>query len=143
MALKRLRAIALSSIVVFAALPAYAQTEPSLTLTIDRFATLTGDGSIEFTVRVTCSLPGMEDVREGLAGATQPRTGAAAEGGLSPGISCDGETRTYTAGISLITESRFARGPAIARATVFACNVVDDQQVCVQESVQRRVIVRG
>ena len=125
------------------AVPTAALAQESLTISIDRFATLTSDGSIAFTVHVACSLPGVPDFREGLAGASQPRTGAAAEGGLSPNVVCDGVERTYVASVSLITESGFARGPAVARATAIACNVSDDQQVCVQRSAERRVIVTG
>jgi hypothetical protein len=62
---------------------------------------------------------------------------------LSPDVSCDGVERVYTAGVSLITEQQFKRGPAIARATVIACNTVGDEQVCVQGSAVRRLIVSG
>jgi hypothetical protein len=110
---------------------------------VERHVALTADGSITFSVRVSCELPGTLDFREGLAGAGQPKTGAAAEGGLSPDVSCDGVERVYTAGVSLITEQQFKRGPAIARATVIACNTVGDEQVCVQGSAVRRVIVSG
>ena len=112
-------------------------------ISIEKHARLTVDGSITFTVRVSCDLPGTLDFREGLAGAGQPRTGAGAEGGLSPDITCDGVERTYTAGISLITEQEFKRGPAIAHVTVIACNIVGEDQVCVQETAVRRVIVSG
>ena len=114
-----------------------------VSISIDRHARLTADGSIAFTVRVSCELPGTVDFREGLAGATQPKTGAAAEGGLSPDVVCDGVERIYTAGVSLITEHEFNRGPALARATVIACNIVGEEQVCAQASAERRVIVSG
>jgi hypothetical protein len=112
-----------------------------LSIWIEKDARLTADGSITFTVHVTCELPGTVDLREGLAGAGQTRTGAATEGGLSPEIICDGVERVYTGGDSLLTEQEFKRGPAIAHVTVFACNFVGDQQVCVHASAQRRVIV--
>ena len=133
--------VILSTLVAVLAVPTVAQAQ-EISVSIDRRATLTPDGSIAFTARISCSLPGSPDFRQGLAGATQSRTGAAAEGGLSPDIVCDGVERTYTAGVSVITEDAFRRGPAIARASVIACNTVGEQQVCVQASAQRRVIVR-
>ena len=120
----------------------FAQAQ-EVSISIERRARPASDGSITFKVHVSCELPGNEDFREGLAGATQPKTGAAAEGGLSPDVVCDGVERVYTAGVSLISEEEFTRGPAIARATVIACNTVGDQQVCVQKSAERRVIVSG
>ncbi|MDQ4006318.1 MAG: hypothetical protein M3135_08485 [Actinomycetota bacterium] len=123
-------------------LPSAAQAQ-EISVRIGRQAQLTPDGSITFQVWVSCELPGTPDLREGLAGAGQARTGASAEGGLSPDIVCDGVERAYTAGISLISEEEFARGPATAHATVIACNTVGANQVCVQESARRRVIVRG
>jgi hypothetical protein len=123
--------------------PGAAQAQELSISIVERHVALTADGSFTFTVRVSCELPGTEDFREGLAGATQPKTGAAAEGGLGPDVICDGVERIYTAGISLITEQEFKRGPAVARATVIACNTVGDEQVCVQGSAVRRVIVSG
>ena len=136
------RALALLLLSAVTLLPSVAQAQ-EISVRIARHAQLTSDGSITFRVWVSCELPGTPDFREGLAGAGQPRTGASAEGGLSPDIVCDGVERVYTAGISLISEDPFERGPATANATVIACNTVGDQQVCVQESARRRVIVRG
>ena len=138
------RRIALLFIAITVALvfPLAAQAQ-ELSISIDRHAQLTADGSITFTVRVSCELPGTPDFRQGLAGARQPRTGAAAEGGLGPDIVCDGVSRTYTAGVSVITEEVFKPGPALARAAVIACNTVGTEQVCVEQSVERRVIVTG
>lgn len=129
--------VAIMGVLLF---PGPAQAQEA-SISIGRHAQLTADGSITFKVRLSCELPGSEDFREGLAGAAQPRTGASAEGGLSPDPICDGVERTYTAGVSLITEQEFRRGPAVARATVIACNTVGNEQVCVQESAVRRVIV--
>jgi len=123
-------------------LPGGAQAQ-ELSISIDKHARLTGDGSITFTVRVSCELPGTVDFRQGLAGAVQPKTGAAAEGGLSPDVICDGVEREYTAGVSLITDQEFRPGPALARATVIACNTVGEEQTCAQESAERRVIATG
>jgi hypothetical protein len=114
-----------------------------ISITIDRHAELTGDGSITFTVRLSCELPGTVDVREGLAGAGQTKTRASAEGGLSPDLVCDGIERVYTASVSLLTEDEFKPGPALAHTTVFACNFVGEQQMCIQGSLFRRVIVLG
>jgi hypothetical protein len=125
-------------------LAATAKAQNEISIQIDRHAAPTSDGSITFTARIACGpLPGTEDFREGLAGAGQQRTGAEAEGGLSPDIACDGVERVYTAGISVITDAAFKRGPAVASVAVIACNVLGDQQVCVQASAQRRIIVSG
>ena len=115
-----------------------------ITIDVSKKAQLAADGSVTYTVQVTCGpLPGTVDFTEGLAGAGQPRTGASAEGGLSPNIVCDGIALTYTAGISLLSEDPFKRGRATAFVSVIACNTVGDQQVCVQGSARERVIVTG
>jgi hypothetical protein len=131
--------VAIAGVLLF---PGVAQAQ-EVSISISRHARLTADGSITFTVRVSCELPGTEDFREGLAGAVQPRTGAAAEGGLSPGVICDGVERVYSGDVSLITEQEFKRGPAVARATVHACNTVGGDQICAHASAARRVIVSG
>ena len=118
--------------------------EPPLSIWIEKHAQLNPDGSPTFRVHVTCGpLPGSEDFREGRAGAAQASTGASAEGGLSPDVVCDGTERVYTAGVSLITAHPFRPGPARATASVIACNVVGDHQVCVQDAAHRTVIIRG
>ena len=137
---KRISVFSLLAIAGILLLPGVAHAQ-DISVSIERHARLLADGSITFKVHVSCDLPGSPDFREGLAGAGQPRTGASAEGGLSPDIVCDGVEREYTAGISLITEEEFKRGPAIAHVTVTACNTVDGDQVCVHESARRRVIV--
>jgi len=122
----------------------HALAQDGISIRIEKHARLTAGGGIEFTVHVTCGpLPGTPDFREGHAGATQARTGAAAEGGLSPDVVCDGVERIYTAQVSPITEAVFKRGPAVARASVIACNTVGDKQVCIQATAERRVIIRG
>ena len=124
--------------------PSPAQAQGEVSIRIGKHARLTSDGSVVFTAWVACGpLPGTEDFREGHAGAGQAKTGAGAEGGLSPDIVCDGVERAYTAAPSLITEAEFARGPARGNAAVIACNTVGDDQVCVQASAQRRIIVSG
>ena len=121
-----------------------AKAQSEISIQIDRRAVPTSDGSITFRVRISCGpLPGTEDFREGLAGAGQRKTEAGAEGGLSPDVVCDGVERVYTAGISVITDAVFKRGPAVAFVAVIACNVVGDNQVCVEGSAQRRIIVSG
>ena len=145
----RLARTALVVLGIFAGAPPAAQAqpvagEPALTIRIEKHAQLSSDGSPTFRVHVTCGpLPGSYDFREGHAGAGQARTGASAEGGLSPDIECDGTHRSYTAGLSLITDDRFRPGPAVATAAVIACNVVGDDQVCIQGSARRTVIIQG
>jgi hypothetical protein len=126
------------------AVPGAAQAQADISIEIQKHARLTSGGGVIFTVEIACGpLPGTEDFREGLAGATQLKTGAGAEGGLSPDIVCDGVERVYTAGVSLITEAAFKRGPARATAAVIACNTVGDEQVCIQASAERRIIISG
>ncbi len=138
---RMLTLIVLSTSVMVLAGAAQAQ---EVSIRIDKHARLAPDGSVTFTARVLCGpLPGMEDVREGLAGAGQSKTGAAAEGGLSPTIICDGIERVYTAGVSLLGDAVFERGPARAFVTVFACNTVEEDQICVQASARRRIIISG
>ena len=133
-------------LVAAAALPgtARAQGEISISISIEKHARLTADGGVIFRVHVTCGpLPGTEDFREGFAGAEQARTGAEAEGGLSPDVVCDGVERVHTAALSRITDAAFRRGPADASAAVIACNTVGDDQVCAQAGAQRRIIISG
>jgi hypothetical protein len=126
------------------AFPGVARAQQPISVTIAKHARLTADGGVIFSVRVSCGpLAGTEDFREGSAGAGQPRTGAEAEGGLSPDIVCDGFERVYTADLSTFTDAVFARGPAHANVAVIACNTVGDQQVCVAASAQRRIIISG
>jgi len=133
--------LVLASALSFAA---SAKAQGDVSIRVDKHARLTSDGAITFTVRVACGpLAGTEDFRQGLAGAGQQKTGAGAEGGLSPDLVCDGVERVYTAGISVITEAVFRRGPAVAFVAVIACNVVGDQQVCVEDSVRRRIVISG
>jgi hypothetical protein len=118
--------------------------ESLISVEIEKHAQLTSDGSVVFRVHVTCGpLPGSPDFREGHAGAGQLKTGAGAEGGLSPDVVCDGVERVYTAGVSLITEEPFRFGPANASAAVIACNVVGDAQVCVEDSAHRSIRIHG
>ena len=138
----RLVLLCLAGLIGVIAAPGAAQAQDEITIQIAKHARLTSDGSVTFTVKVTCGpLPGTEDFREGLAGAGQTKTGAGAEGGLSPNIVCDGVERVYTAGVSLITEAEFARGPARARVTVSVCNIVGEDQMCAHESAERRIII--
>jgi hypothetical protein len=121
-----------------------AAAQDGVTIEVSKHARLTSDGSVTFTATVTCGpLPGTLDFTEGLAGAGQAKTGAGAEGGLSPDVVCDGVERVYTAGVSLITEAVFRRGPATAFVGVIACNLVGDEQVCVQASARRRIVISG
>jgi hypothetical protein len=125
-----------------AAQPALAQG--GVSIRINKHAELTPGGGVRFGVRVTCGpLPGSEDFREGLAGAGQKKTGAAAEGGLSPDIVCDGVRRVYAADLSVFTDEVFKRGRAVGFAAVTACNVVGDEQVCAQASARRQIVISG
>ena len=121
--------------------PGTARAQDGIAIAIDKHARLS-NGTVVFNVRVTCGpLPGTQDFRQGFAGATQAKSGAEAEGGLSPDIVCDGLERLYEAVLSSFTGAAFRRGPAIASASVTACNVVDDEQVCVHGSIQRQILI--
>jgi hypothetical protein len=105
-------------------------------------ARATPDGGLTFRVFVRCGpLDGTPDFRQAFAGASQARSGAGGEGGLSPDVVCDGVQRVYTATVSSTTGSPFRRGLADVSATVNACNAVGDGQVCVNGSAGKRVFV--
>ena len=136
----------LSLMVLAAVIPfsGAARAQEDISIRIDKHAQLSSGGGIVFTVHVVCGpLPGVEDFREGFAGAVQQKTGAEAEGELSPSVLCDGVERVYTGAISPITDAVFVRGPAGATAAVIACNIVGDQQICIQSAAHRRVIISG
>jgi hypothetical protein len=124
--------------------PTAAYAQDDVAIRIDRRARLTVDGGIVFRAHVACGpLAGTEDFRESVAGAAQTKTGAEAEGGLSPDVVCDGIERSYTAQLSAFTDAGFRRGPAAATVTVQACNTVGDGQVCISGSHTRRVVIAG
>jgi hypothetical protein len=125
-------------------LPEMARAQRDTSVRIEKRARLTSDGGVVFRVHIACGpLPGTMDFTEGFAGALQEKSGAEAEGGLSPDIVCDGVERLYTAGLSPITEEVFVRGPAAANAAFLACNMVGDEQVCVNGSAERRIVLVG
>ena len=124
--------------------PARADAQDDISISIEKHAQGTSDGGVTFLVKIECgALPGTADFREALAGAGQEKTGAAAEGGIGPDVVCDSIERAYTAGVSLITDAAFKRGPAVVQAAVIACNTVGDDQVCVHEATQGRAIISG
>jgi hypothetical protein len=144
MSIRRAFVLFLVPLVLVVGVPGTLGAQDAISIRIEKHARLTTGGGIAFTVHVRCGpLPGTEDFREGLAGAAQARTGAEAEGGLSPDVVCDGVERIYTAELSPITEAVFRPGPAVARASVIACNTVGEEQVCIQATAQRRVIISG
>jgi hypothetical protein len=144
MPIRRAVVLLLVPLVLVVGVPGALGAQDAISIRIDKHARLTAGDGIAFQVHVRCGpLPGTEDFREGLAGASQARTGAEAEGGLSPEVVCDGVAQSYTAELSPITEAVFRPGPAVARASVIACNTVGDEQVCIQATAQRRVIIRG
>jgi hypothetical protein len=115
-----------------------------IALTIEKHANLTAQGVVVIRVHVTCGpFAGFEDFQEAFAGATQPKTGAEAEGGMDGTVVCDGVERVHTAHLSPFTEVSFRHGPAGAGAALHVCMLVGDEQQCHQGSVNRRVILRG
>ena len=138
---RRFRAIA--SVVL--ALPAIALAQDDdISVAIAKHADLTSGGAVVIRVHIACDPPpGTEEFQEAFAGAGQARNGVDGESGIDGMIVCDGFAHTHTAHISPITEAQFKRGPANASVSVFICNVVGDQQLCISGAAQRRIIVRG
>jgi hypothetical protein len=122
-----------------------AQSQTSgIAVEIERLARLTNDGIVVIWVHVTCGpFEGVEDFQEARAGAGQASTGAGAEGGLDGTVVCDGVERVHTAHLSAHTEASFKHGPALARASVFLCMLVGEEQTCFQGAQSKRVILRG
>jgi hypothetical protein len=111
---------------------------------IEKHGQLTSDGAAIIMIQIACDpLPGTEDFQEALAGAGQPKTGAGAEGGIDGTVVCDGISHTYTARLSPFTDAVFKRGPADASASLLICNLVGDEQFCVDGAAERRIIIRG
>ena len=142
--LRRLRA-ALVALVGIMALPAIALAQDGdISIAIAQHAQLTSDGAVIIMIHIACDpLPGTEDFQEALAGAGQQKTGAGAEGGIDGMVVCDGSSHTHTARLSPFTDAVFERGPAGANALLLICNLVGDEQVCVQGATARRIIIRG
>jgi hypothetical protein len=138
------RALAITAVVVLSALLGAAQANAEVSVSIGKHASLTTDGAIVIRVHIACDpLPGTEDYQEALAGAVQGKTAAAAEGGIDGAVACDGVLRTHTARLSPFTRAVFKRGPAVARASITICNVVEDEQVCEHVAAEQRVVIRG
>lgn len=144
MSLIRIVGVVLAAAAVVPATAFPSSALEGVSISIEKHAQPTAAGGVVVRVHVTCGpLPGSPDYTEGFAGAFQPKSGAEAEGGLSPDLVCDGIERTYTAGVSLISDASFKRGSAEASASLFACSVLDDQQVCIDGSASGRIIVSG
>jgi hypothetical protein len=126
-------------------LPAMALAEnDDITIALAKHADLTSDGAVIIRIHIACDpLPGTVDFQEAHAGAGQPKSGAGAEAGIDGTVVCDGVAHTYTAHLFPHTDTVFRRGPARANASLFICNVVEDQQICVEGRAQRRIIIRG
>jgi hypothetical protein len=126
------------------ALPAIALAQDDVSISIAKHAQLTSNGAVIIRIDIACDpLPGTEDFQEALAGAGQPRTGAEAEGGIDGTVVCDGISHTYTARLSPFTDAVFQRGPANANVSLLICNVVGDEQVCIDGATECRIIIRG
>ena len=110
---------------------------------IAKHASLASDGSVVIRIHIACDpLPGFEEFQEGYAGAGQERTGATSESGIDGMVVCDGEAHTHTARL-FPHEGAFKRGPAGASASVFICNLVGDEQLCISGAGSGRIIIRG
>jgi hypothetical protein len=125
-------------------LPGDAQAQGDVSISINKHARLASDGAIIIEAHIACDpLQGVEDFQEVLAGAAQQKTGAEAEGGVDGLVICDGVGRTHTARLSPFTDEAFRRGPANASVSLLVCNVLGDDQICLQGAAQRRIIIRG
>jgi hypothetical protein len=142
---RRFRAATLVALAGIMALPAIALAQnDDISISIAKHAQLTSDGAVIVRIHIACDpLPGTEDFQEALAGAGQAKTGAEAEGGIDGTVVCDGISHTHTARLSPFTDAVFKRGPASASASLVICNLVGDEQVCVQGATERRIIIRG
>jgi hypothetical protein len=143
--LRRFRAAALVALAGIMTLPAIALAQDDdISISIAKHAQLTSDGAVIIRIYIACDpLPGTEDFQEALAGAGQAKTGAETEGGIDGTVVCDGMPRTYTARLSPFTDTGFKRGPASASASLLICNLVGNEQVCVQGATERRIIIAG
>jgi hypothetical protein len=139
------RAATLVALAAIMPLPAIALAQgDDVSISIAKHAQLTSDGAVIIRIHIACDpLPGTEDFQEALAGARQAKTGAEAEGGIDGTVVCDGISHTHTARLSPFTDAVFKRGPASASASVIICNLVGDQQVCIEGATERRIIIRG
>jgi hypothetical protein len=143
--LRRFRAATLVALAGLVALPAIALAQDdNISVSIEKHAQLTAGGGVIILIHIACDpLPGREDFQEALAGASQAKTRAEAEGGIDGPVVCDGLSRTYTAHLSPFTDAVFKPGPAGANASLFICNLVGDEQVCAHGAAGRRIIIRG
>jgi hypothetical protein len=143
--LRRFRAAALVGLAGIMNLSAIVLAQDdNVSISIEKHGQLTADGAVIIMIQIACDpLPGTEDFQEALAGAGQPKIGAEAEGGIDGTVVCDGISHTYTARLSPFTDAVFKRGPADASASLLICNLVDDEQVCVDGATERRIIIRG
>jgi hypothetical protein len=143
--LRRFPAAAFVALAGIMALPGIALAQDDdISISIAKHAQLTADGAVIIRIHIACDpLPGTEDFQEALAGAEQARTAAEAEGGIDGTVVCDGISHTYTARLSPFTDAVFQRGPADANVSLLMCNLVGDEQVCVDGATERRIIIRG
>jgi hypothetical protein len=143
--LRRFRAGALIALAGIMAFPAIALAKDNdITISIAKRAQLTSDGAVIIMIEIACDpLPGIEEFQEAFAGVTQAKTSADAEGGIDGTVVCDGITHMHTARLFPITDAVLSPGSARASASLIICNLVGDEQVCVQRSTQRRIIIQG
>lgn len=141
----RSRAAALVVLLGLVAIPAIALAQDdNISVIIEKHAQLTAGDGVIILIHIACDpLPGTEDFQEGLAGASQAKTGAEAEGGIDGPVVCDGLSRTYTAHLSPFTDEGFKPGPAGANVGLNICNLVGDEQVCVHGGAGGRIVIRG
>ena len=138
------RAFTTLAALVLAALCHQAHAQPGISLAISKHARLTEKGAIVIAIQVICGpFAGFEEFQDAVVGAIQEKSGAEAEGGMDGTIVCDGVERTHTARLSSFTDTGFKHGPANANASLFICTLVQDEQICFQGAMQRKVVIRG
>ena len=134
----------LATLFLLALAPSADAQAGGVALAIEKHARLTSTGAMVIGVHINCgAFEGVEDFQEALAGGSQQKSGAEAEGGIDGMVVCDGVTRRHTATVSSFSEFAFRPGPADANASLIVCMLVNDEQMCFGGSTSRRVIVRG
>jgi hypothetical protein len=136
--------VAAAALLALLAAPLDTASQPAgIALAMNKHAVLRSDGVVVLRLQVICGpFTGAEDFQQGFAGGSQPRTGAASEGGIDGTVVCDGVEREHTAHLPSYTGFRFRPGPANFSAAINLCMLVGDEQQCYNGAISRRVIIR-
>ena len=140
----KLASVVLAALLAFVFSAASQAQAPSISLMIEKHASLTRQGQVVIWIHIVCGpFAGIEEFQEGHAGGGQAKTGASSETGIDGAVICDGIERTHTAHLSPLDEAAFKPGPASVSASLFVCTLAGEEQMCFSGATSRRVIVRG